>query len=95
VEITIDSASPPPAKKRKLSASVPVEAKPVSKEGKKKQNSRLDAVSSGLEAPAVVALAVTKGGRHVIAVTGEDKTIRVFGIVQEGGVHRLKQLSQR
>jgi tRNA (guanine-N(7)-)-methyltransferase subunit TRM82 len=93
VEITADSA--PPAKKRKLSTSGPVEAKSVTKEGKKKQNSRSDAVRSGLEAPAVIALAITKERRHVIAVTGEDKSIRVFENVQEDGVHRLKQLSQR
>jgi tRNA (guanine-N(7)-)-methyltransferase subunit TRM82 len=93
VEITTDSA--PPAKKRKLSTSGPAEAKSATKEGGKKQNSRSDAVRSGLEAPAVIALAITKERRHVIAVTGEDKSIRVFENVQEDGVHRLKQLSQR
>jgi tRNA (guanine-N(7)-)-methyltransferase subunit TRM82 len=93
VEVTTDSA--PPAKKRKLSTSEPVEAKPVSKERKEKQNNRSDAVLSGLEAPAVIALAVTTDSHHVIAVTGEDKSIRVFENVQGDGVHRLKQLSQR
>jgi tRNA (guanine-N(7)-)-methyltransferase subunit TRM82 len=94
VEITIDSSSPP-AKKRKLSASEPTEAPQVSKEGNKKQKNRSDAVLSGLEAPAVVALIVTKDGHHVIVVTGEDKSIRVFEHVQENGVYHLKQLSQR
>jgi tRNA (guanine-N(7)-)-methyltransferase subunit TRM82 len=94
IEITIDSSSPS-AKKRKLSASEPAEAKPVSKQAKKKQKNRSDAVLSGLEAPAVVTLAVTKDGRHVIAVTGEDKSIRVFENVRENGVHQLKQLCQR
>lgn len=91
VEITIDASSPP-AKKRKLSASDPT---PVPKEVKKKQNNRSDAVASGLEAPAVTALTAAKGGRHVIAVTGEDKSIRVFENSKEDGVNRLKQLSQR
>lgn len=94
VEITIHSSSPP-AKKRKLSASESASAKAVSKEGKKKQKNRSDAVLSGLEAPAVVALAVTRGCSHVIAVTGEDKSIRVFELAQENGVRQLKQLSQR
>jgi tRNA (guanine-N(7)-)-methyltransferase subunit TRM82 len=94
VEIIVDAASPP-AKKRKLSASEPADAKQHSKEGKKKQNNRSDAVASGLEAPAVIALAVTNGGQHVIAVTGEDKTIRVFENIREDGVYRLRQLSQR
>lgn len=94
VEITIDTSSHP-AKKRKLSASEPAKSRPDSKEGKRKQNNRSDAVLSGLEAPAVIALAVTKDGHHVIIVTGEDKSIRVLGIAQENGVFRLRQLSQR
>jgi len=93
VEITLDASVP--VKKRKLSASEPGGAKPVSKEGKKKQNNRSGAVASGLEAPAVISLAVTKVGCHVIAVTGEDKSIRVFENVEKDGVHQLDQLSQR
>jgi tRNA (guanine-N(7)-)-methyltransferase subunit TRM82 len=93
VEINIDSVSPP-TKKRKLSASGPADAQTLSKDGKKKKN-RSDAVLSGLEAPAVVALAITGASNHVVAVTAEDKSIRVFEIVQESGIHRLKQLSQR
>ena len=94
MEITIDS-SLHPAKRRKLSASEPVESRQEEKEGKKKQNNRSDAVLSGLEAPAVIALAATKDCHHVIVVTGEDKSIRVLEIAQEGGEFRLKQLSQR
>jgi len=94
IEIIVDASSPP-AKKRKLSASEPAGASQDLRKGKKKQNNRSDAVASGLEAPAVIALAVTNSGRHVIAVTGEDKTIRVFENVQEDGVHQLRQLSQR
>jgi tRNA (guanine-N(7)-)-methyltransferase subunit TRM82 len=93
VEITIDASSP--AKKRKLSASELADSKLVSKEGKKKQNSRSDAVASGLEAPAVIALAVTEACRHVIAITAEDKSIRVFENGQEDGIHQLKQINQR
>ena len=92
VETNIDPASPP-TKKRKLSAAGPADAQRVSKGGKKKKQS--DAVSSGLEAPAVVALSITKVSNHVIAVTGEDKSIRVFEIIQKDGIHQLKQLSQR
>lgn len=98
----------PPAKKRKLS-SENVEAKkedtsksktnPEQQDGKKqkrqKQNNRSEAVTSGLQAPAVIALAATQDGRHVIAVTGEDKSIRVFESISENGSHRLNHLSQR
>ncbi|KAH6709550.1 guanine-N(7)--methyltransferase subunit trm82 [Leptodontidium sp. MPI-SDFR-AT-0119] len=97
----------PPTKKRKLS-SENIEAKSDEtstpkttqeqqdgKKKKQKQNNRSDAVASGLQAPAVIALAVTKDGRHVIAVTGEDKSIRMFESIEEGGSHRLQHISQR
>jgi tRNA (guanine-N(7)-)-methyltransferase subunit TRM82 len=87
----------PPAKRRKLSdegASHKVEER--EKESKQKYNNRSDSVASGLEAPAVVALTATRQGQHVIAVTGEDKTIRVFEIaVKEDGNYHLKSLSRR
>jgi tRNA (guanine-N(7)-)-methyltransferase subunit TRM82 len=91
---------PPPAKKRRLSTDgdgIPTtgEQKALVKEGKKKQNNRSDAVASGLESPAVIALAVTQDGKHVVAVTGEDKCIRVFDCVSSAGQPALKQLSQR
>ncbi|PVH88513.1 hypothetical protein DL98DRAFT_648623 [Cadophora sp. DSE1049] len=108
-EADIQAEDGPPAKKRKLS-SENVEAKVEElststsnnkqeqqdgKKKKQKQNNRSEAVASGLQAPAVIALAATKDGRHVIAVTGEDKSIRVFESIEEGGSHRLQHLSQR
>ncbi|KUJ22247.1 uncharacterized protein LY89DRAFT_714084 [Mollisia scopiformis] len=94
VEIALDAASPP-AKKRKLSHSEQSPNQTEPKNGKKKQNNRSAAVASGLEAPAVTVLASTTDRKHVVAVTGEDKSIRVFEIVTTDGVHILKQLSQR
>lgn len=94
---TATSQSTPPAKRRKVSDEG-VSEKQADAEGKlkKKANNRLDAVASGLEAPAVILLAVTKSGQHVIAVTGEDKSIRVFEIaVQEDGKQYLKSVSKR
>jgi len=44
------------------------------------------------EAPAVIALASTRRGDHVIVVTGEDKSIRVF---EHDGRGQLRQISQR
>ncbi|PBP24629.1 WD repeat domain-containing protein [Diplocarpon rosae] len=97
----------PPSKKRKLSdepekgdqSSAPKDQKPDQRRGKKdkkpKQNYRSVAVSTGLETPAVIALAATTDGRHVIAVTGEDKCIRVFKRIEEGGVEKLQQISER
>lgn len=97
VNITLDASGSPPAKKRRLSKD---EERQRSKEigqnpPKKKQNNRSDAVASGLEAPAVIALAVTRDGKHVVAVTGEDKSIRVFQNVSENSQHELQQLSHR
>jgi tRNA (guanine-N(7)-)-methyltransferase subunit TRM82 len=96
----------PPAKRRKLSeAEDESVAKPSNganqqkKEntGGKKGNKRSEAVITGLDTPAVIALTSTKDGLHVIAVTGEDKSIRVFsnGINAENGKQCLEQLSQR
>jgi len=90
----VTEQSTPPAKRRKLSFSDEPE-KSKQKNGKGK-NHRSDALSTGLEAPAVIALTATKEGRHVIAVTGEDKSIRVFeNIFQQDSKHALKQISQR
>jgi tRNA (guanine-N(7)-)-methyltransferase subunit TRM82 len=94
---TVLEKSSHPTKRRKLSAGDD-EAKINAKEGEKKVNNRLDAVASGLRAPAVTALAATKDGRHVIAVTGEDKSIRVFeNAFERNGApkQQLRQLSQR
>jgi len=86
--------SAPPAKRRKLSISEQPE-KPE-KKYVKGQNHRSDVFLTGLEAPAVVALAATNGGQHVIAVTAEDKSIRVFeNIFQQGTTQELKQISHR
>ncbi len=97
VNVTLDAA--PPIKKRRLSKvsgeEEKVDEKEPAKEGKKKKNNRSDAVVSGLEAPAIIALAVTKDGKHVVAVTGEDKSIRVLESVSDDGKQSLKQLSLR
>ena len=89
--------SSPPAKRRKLSAARDLQ-EPSEKNGteKKKVNNRSDAVASGLQAPAIIALAVTTRGKHVIAVTGEDKSIRVFeNVFEPDGKHQLRYVSQR
>ncbi|TVY49927.1 tRNA (guanine-N(7)-)-methyltransferase non-catalytic subunit trm82 [Lachnellula cervina] len=106
VDITIETSSPP-TKRRKLSAgddqdkNSTKEPKEDNKGGnkqtkkEKKQNNRLDSVASGLEAPAVIALAVTSDAQHVIAITGEDKSVRVFSLKSQDGLTHLNQLSQR
>lgn len=103
LDVVLESS--PPAKRRKLSAGDedgPAQ-NPAKENGRKKDqergkkgNRRLDAVAIGFEAPAVISLAATEDGRHVIAVTGEDKSIRVFQNSFDGdGRHYLSQLSQR
>ena len=42
--------------------------------------------------PSIMSLAATANGKHVIAVTGEDKSLRVLELLGNG---TLKQLSQR
>lgn len=96
-DIVLNSAAPP-AKRRRLSDAVgpQMTSERKGKNEKKKVNNRSDAVASGLRAPAVIALAATKDGKHVIAVTGEDKSIRVFEDVWERGEkQQLRHVSQR
>lgn len=82
-EIEVDRASSP-AKRRKLTLGTSINSNGSNDQSKnevKKKNNRKDAVASGLEAPAVIALAVTRKGFHVVAVTGEDKAIRYVSIL--------------
>jgi tRNA (guanine-N(7)-)-methyltransferase subunit TRM82 len=103
VDIIVE-ASAPPAKRRKLSDEDEQDENSANGQNgenkggnkkNKKQNNRSESVASGLEAPAVIALAVTLDAAHVIAITGEDKSIRVFSVISQDGVARLQQLSQR
>ena len=85
----------PPAKRRKIcddEKDVEAEEKPEDAKitGKKGLVSNRPA-SDRSAAPNFIALASTKDGRHVIGVTGEDKSVRVFE--HENGV--LKQISER
>ncbi|RDW78136.1 hypothetical protein BP5796_05988 [Coleophoma crateriformis] len=86
-----EAANGPPAKKRKLSkASDEVEAQVDTKENTnaKKRGKQLNV----FESPAVITMESSKAEGHVIAVTGEDKSIRVFEVASNGS---LKQVSQR
>ncbi|CAG8961030.1 hypothetical protein HYFRA_00002570 [Hymenoscyphus fraxineus] len=73
----------------------------VNENGEKKQqkkqrpNHRTDSIAAGQEPPSVIALAVAKNAQHVVAITGEDKCIRVFEIVVKEGKPFLNHLSQR
>jgi tRNA (guanine-N(7)-)-methyltransferase subunit TRM82 len=83
--------SEPPAKKRRLSDPIDTEetisVKPT-RHQKTQQNSTFDRQWP----PAVIALDSTRGGEHVIAVTGEDKSIRVF---LHDGRGQVRHISQR
>lgn len=92
--------SSPPAKKRRLSATengLNENSKgPQKKERQQRPNTMTDN-TKGFEAPFITAMVVTSSGQHVIAVTGEDKSIRVFETraTQKGGDYRLEQVSCR
>ncbi|KAI1768232.1 hypothetical protein GGR53DRAFT_478398 [Hypoxylon sp. FL1150] len=90
----------PPSKKRKLES----DEKP-SKEGKANQDEigAVEAVENGTgkkkekparrpELPFVILLTATENGSHLVAVTGQDKTLWVF---EHDGNGVLKELSQR
>ena len=79
-----DDDSPPPAKRLKL----PLE---------KSESSSAEIVVDEPEGPQapnppIVRLAATSNGHHVVALTGEDKCIRVFELSVEG---KLKLFSER
>lgn len=82
----------PPAKRRKLSVSEEKEEKTVVVQQlkKKAKNTQPKAV----EPSPITALTITKDLQHVIAVTGEDKTIRVLAWEDSVG-KGLKQISDR
>lgn len=95
--LEISEEAGPAAKRRKLlngdgaesEAAVQKEETNSNNGQGKKKASRLP---QGNDVPNVVLLASTDDSQHVVAVTGEDKTLRVFR-QDEGGV--LEQLSQR
>jgi tRNA (guanine-N(7)-)-methyltransferase subunit TRM82 len=109
VAVVVESSAPP-AKRRKLSTEED-ETRPDAeeesqekykepekgKEQKKKQkkNNRANAASSSRENPVVIALAVTTDAKHVMVITGEDKSIRVLEVLKQDRVPTLKQLSHR
>ncbi|KAM3066026.1 tRNA (guanine-N(7)-)-methyltransferase non-catalytic subunit trm82 [Clarireedia jacksonii] len=91
-DIILDAATPP-AKRRKLSVGEEIGTTTVVQQGKKnaKNNTPASKVS---EPSSVTNLTTTNDRRHVIAVTGEDKAIRVFEWENSAGCS-LKQLSER
>lgn len=105
---SIRSATPPPPKRRKLSPSsdgVPDNEKSVGaenalvdveKSSERRPTYNRGLTTTGLEAPAIIALISAPSGTHVIAVTGEDKSIRVFeNLSVDGGKGGLHQISLR
>ncbi|KAH6650180.1 hypothetical protein F5144DRAFT_608191 [Chaetomium tenue] len=81
----------PPTKRRKVEPGQeqsPKGRRAKSTNGQPKNKKQLP----GNERPFIQGLYATTDGRHVVAVTGSDKTIWVF---EHDGVGNLKQLSQR
>jgi tRNA (guanine-N(7)-)-methyltransferase subunit TRM82 len=77
----------PPAKRRKVENG----KESVSNgQAKSKKNAQYDCPAN--ERPFVQGLYTTSDGRHLVAITGSDKTIWVF---EHDGAGNLKQLSQR
>lgn len=90
--------SGPSTKRRKLSNEDSAETEGIKGQETKGKNGKGKRKSSkspqGSEVPNVVLLACTGASynQHVVAVTGEDKTIRVFKLGKDGV---LEQLSER
>jgi tRNA (guanine-N(7)-)-methyltransferase subunit TRM82 len=88
-----ETAKQPSAKKRKLSSQEIVGSDASSAEifienGKNEKPRK----KKELELPSVTNLLASKDGRHVIATTGEDKSLRVLELSKDG---RLTTLNER
>ncbi|KAI8632059.1 hypothetical protein F5Y19DRAFT_384099 [Xylariaceae sp. FL1651] len=94
----------PPSKRRKLASDTGDATQNEEAEGgqgtpdtpangeKKQKKNRAKGAPPKTEAPFVVLLTATDDGSHVVAVTGQDKTLWVF---EHDGKGALKELSQR
>ncbi|KAI1437560.1 hypothetical protein GGR50DRAFT_692078 [Xylaria sp. CBS 124048] len=84
----------PPSKRRKLDseAQAQVQEEEGEQETPSKNKKKANNAPPKPESPLIVLLAATDDGNHVIAVTGQDKTLWVF---EHDGKGLLKQLSQR
>ncbi|KAA8570485.1 hypothetical protein EYC84_002758 [Monilinia fructicola] len=86
-------ASTPPAKRRKLSVGEETDEKTVVVQQVKKK-AKSNPPPKIIEPSPITALTITRDLQHVIAVTGEDKTIRVLAWDNTAG-KGLKQISDR
>lgn len=88
-----ETGAEPPGKRRKLSSSDNISESAsteiVVENGRSK---RRKSRGQGSFSPSVIKLVGTSNGKHLIAVTGEDKCIRVFGIQADG---LLETISER
>ncbi|KAI1006191.1 tRNA (guanine-N(7)-)-methyltransferase non-catalytic subunit [Podosphaera aphanis] len=92
--IEVNSTCSPPIKKRKILASENSGEDLTSKKSEVvESNKQTDHPSK--EIPAISSLAATKNGKFVVAVTGEDKSIRVLGVVHDNQVCKLIEQSIR
>lgn len=93
----------PPSKRRKLGAADDTESPAGIDEGrdtpdvpasgeKDRKKAKAKSTRPRLEIPFVVLLAATEDGSHVVAVTGQDKTLWVF---KHDGKGSLEEVSQR
>ncbi|KAH9902278.1 hypothetical protein F4778DRAFT_736963 [Xylariomycetidae sp. FL2044] len=106
-EGSAEQGEQPPSKRRKLetaetpdsepadtqTAAADAEPEPLSKrQRKQKQKEQRSKHAPQSEVPFIILLTATEDGSHVVAVSGQDKTLWVF---EHDGKGTLKELSQR
>lgn len=79
--------SQPPSKRRKTSPRAAISTDSSSAEILVEDNDE----KKDLHANPVIKLAATSSGRYVIAVTGEDKCMRVFEMNADGIMHQISE----
>ncbi|QSZ29918.1 hypothetical protein DSL72_004436 [Monilinia vaccinii-corymbosi] len=92
-DVTLEPSSPP-AKRRKLSIGEGAEEKTVVVQQVKKK-AKNNSSAKTIEPSPITVLTITRDLKHVIAVTGEDKTIRVLKWEDTTSGKGLKQISDR
>ena len=88
-----EDSNEPPEKRRKLSSDEVESETPSTEivvEGQSQRRRRPKRKAPLV--PSIISLCSTSDGNHVVAVTGEDKCLRVLELLHDG---RLNQLSQR
>lgn len=91
-DIEHDASEPPPEKRRRLSSPGPEPAECSGTLESSQSTARGNTGPTEVQWQSIPILVVTASGSHIVAVTAEDKCIRVFEVAHDG---KMSELSSR